>query len=499
MTTSSAARRSWWVMGILGLAQLMVTLDNSIVNIALPAAQADLRFDDAQRPWVVTAYALAFGCLLLLGGRICDLFGGRRVFLIGLTGFATASVLGGLAPDFAMLVTARALQGTFGALLAPAALSLLTTAFPTGRERVRAFGVFATLAVSGGSIGMLLGGSLTQYADWRWTMFVNVLIAAAAFAGGVAVLPNPPSGERQRLDIPGAATAAAGLFLVVYGFAVAESDGWTAPAAGGSLTGGVVLLIVFVLIQRRAASPLLPLRLVLDRYRGGALLACFVSLIGMFGVILFLTYLLQRQLGFSPMATGLGFLPMTAGIMTGANVAPAVLLPRMGPRAPIAAGLLLSAGSLLWLSSLTVDSAYVIDVLGPLILLGVGLGTAISTSINTATAGVGPADAGIASAAVNAVQQIGGSIGLALLSTIAGTTAAARPGLPAGAAEVYGYTVAFAVAAAIFLGTAILVFALIPARRAFAGTAPARASAADLGRMSGRTGIARQAGEISST
>jgi EmrB/QacA subfamily drug resistance transporter len=477
------ARRRWWILAVIGVAQLMVILDNSVVNIALPSAQADLGFTDAQRQWVVTAYALAFGSLLLLGGRLSDLFGRRTAFIVGLIGFAGASALGGLAPGFGLLVAARALQGVFGALLAPAALSLLTTTFPEGRDRARAFGVFATLAGSGAAIGLLLGGALTQYADWRWCMYVNVVFAAVALVGAVTLLPTHRSGQRPHLDLGGTVTASGGLFCIVFGFGTAETDGWTSWVVYAFLAGGVVLLGAFVAIQRRVAAPLLPLRVLLDRHRGGSFLTILVLTTGMFGVTLFLAYVLQQDLGFSPVTTGVAMLPMVAAIMSASTTMPALLLPRIGPKPLIATGLLLGAGALFWFSFLSPGSSYAGHVLGPLILMGLGMGTAMSTSINTATLGVDPQDAGVASASVNTMQQVGGSVGTALLSSIAGTATAAAlavAGTSPRAATLAGYDRAFVVASVIFLVGAVVCGSLVPAGRPHA--TPTTAGARELPR-----------------
>ncbi|MEJ2866215.1 MFS transporter [Actinomycetospora sp. OC33-EN08] len=468
-----APTRRWWILAVIGVAQLMVILDNSIVNIALPSAQADLGFSDAQRQWVVTAYALAFGSLLLLGGRLSDLFGRKAAFVVGLVGFAVASVLGGLAPGFELLVAARALQGVFGALLAPAALSLLTTTFPAGRDRARAFGVFSALAGSGAAIGLLLGGTLTEYADWRWCMYVNVVFAVVALVGALVLMPSHPTGDRPKLDLVGTVTASAGLFGVVFGFATAETDGWGSWVVYAFLTAGVVLLGVFVAVQRVRAAPLLPLRVLLDRFRGGSYLTVLVLTTGMFGLSLFLAYVLQAQLGLSPVLTGVAFLPMVASIMTASTTVPAIVLPRLGPKPLIFAGLLLASGALFWFSHLSPESTYVGSVLGPLILMGLGMGTAMSTSINTATLGVERQDAGVASATVNTMQQVGGSVGTALLSSIAGTATASALGLGLSpqAAALAGYDRAFLVAAGIFVVAAVVCAAIVPVGRPHATVA----------------------------
>ena len=289
--------RRWLILAVLGVAQLMIVLDSTIVNIALPTAQTDLGFSNSDRQWVVTAYALAFGSLLLIGGRIADIVGRKWVFLVGLLGFALASAVGGAATGVGMLIAARGVQGLFAALLAPAILSLLTTTFTDLSERGKAFGVFGAIAGAGASIGLLLGGFLTEYANWRWTMFVNLIFAAAALVGGFLLLEHSRAAERPKLDLPGTLTVSAGLFFLVYGFSHAETDGWADKLTITFLIAAAVLLTVFVVMQRRLAHPLLPMRIVLDRNRGGAYLAMFASAAGMFAVFLFLTYYLQRTRG----------------------------------------------------------------------------------------------------------------------------------------------------------------------------------------------------------
>ena len=273
-TTPTDDKRRWLILALIGLAQLMVVLDATIVNIALPSAQADLGFSDDARQWVITAYALSFGSLLLLGGRLGDIFGRKRVFITGLAGFAVASALGGLAESFGMLVGARALQGAFAALLAPAALGLLTTTFTVPAERNRAFGVFGVIAGSGAAVGLILGGALTELLDWRWVMFVNLLLAIPAMFAALTLLGAETARvPRPRLDVPGTLAASAGLFALVFGFSSAETSGWGAPLTIAALAAGVALLAAFVAIERRVAHPLLPLRVVTDRARGGSFLA----------------------------------------------------------------------------------------------------------------------------------------------------------------------------------------------------------------------------------
>jgi EmrB/QacA subfamily drug resistance transporter len=454
--------RRWLILALLSVAQLMVVLDATIVNIALPSAQHTLGFSDASRQWVVTAYALSFGSLLLLGGRIGDLFGRKWTFVAGLGGFAVASAIGGTAQSFEVLVGARALQGAFGAILAPAALSLLTTTFTDPSERGRAFAVFGAIAGAGGAIGLLLGGVLTEYLDWRWALYVNLAFAIPAALGALALLTNREAGARPRLDLPGTLLASAGLFSLVFGFSRAEAAGWGAPITVGFLAAAAALLVGFVAWERRSSHPLLPMRVVLDRNRGGAYLVVGIASTGMFGVFLFLTYYLQQTLGYSPVTTGLAFVPMIAILTPVAAIAQTRLLPRVGPRPLVTAGMLLAAGGMVWLTGVGIDSSYASAILPALLALGAGLGLSMATAMNTATLGVDPRDAGVASAMVNTSQQVGGSIGTALLSTVANAAVASfvasspkSPGLAAQAA-VHGYTTAFWWSAAIFSGGAIV-------------------------------------------
>jgi EmrB/QacA subfamily drug resistance transporter len=414
-----AGRRRWWILAMIGIAQLMVTLDATIVNIALPSAQADLGFSDGDRTWIVTAYSLAFGGLLLLGGRIADLFGRKVAFLTGVAGFALASAVAGAATNFEVLVAGRALQGLFGALLAPAALSLLTTTFTDAKERAKAFGIFGAIAGSGAAVGLLLGGVLTEYMDWRWTLYVNLVLAVIPLVGGWLLLERTAREPGAKLDIPGAVLVTAGLFAIVYGFSSAESHDWSSPLCWAFLTVGAVLLTAFTWWQTRAAHPLLPLRVLLDRNRGASFAVMLISSAGMFGVFLFLTYYLQLILGYSAIRTGLAFLPMVGALMVAATLATNVLTPRIGPKTVVPLGMALGAVGMVWLTGLGLDSAYAGDVLPALLVTGLGIGLVMAPAMSLATSGVAADDAGVASASVNTMQQIGGSIGTALLNTLA--------------------------------------------------------------------------------
>ncbi len=488
MQMSSAAQdqpapadRRWLVLLVVAVAQLMVVLDATVVNIALPSAQHALGFSNNDRQWVVTCYALAFGSLLLLGGRIGDMFSRKRVLITGLAGFAVASAIGGAAVSFPMLVTARTLQGAFGALLAPAALGTLTSTFTDQRERGRAFAVYGAVSSGGAGVGLILGGVLTQYLSWRYTLYVNLVFAAFAIAGALAWIRSSRPATRPRLDWAGTGLASAGLFLIVFGFSRAETAGWAAPLTVTCLVAGPLLLSAFVAAERRSAQPLLPLRVILDRTRGGSYAGLGLTGIALFGVFLFLTYYLQGVKGYSPVTSGLLFLPFVGGILVSSTVSSIVALPRVGPRALIASGMLLSTGAMAYLTQLTVTSSYPAVILPAVIVMGLGFGVIFAVTINTATAGVRRQDAGVASALVNTMQQVGGSIGLSALSTVALTATASYlaahhtgPLAPAIAAT-RGYTTAFAVAAAILGLGVILAIVLLPSRRQFAELSTAAA------------------------
>ena len=422
--TPVISRRRWLTLSVVALAQLMVVLDSTVVNIALPAAQADLDFSNGDRQWVVTAYSLAFGSLLLLGGRLSDLIGRKRTFIIGLIGFALASALGGAANSFGMLIGARALQGVFGALLAPTALAVLTTTFTVPKERARAFGVFGAIAGAGGAVGLLLGGYLTQYFDWRWNLYINVFIAVIAIIGAVIYVDHGiRTGPRPKLDIPGTILVSGALFGLVYGFSNAESDGWNSPFTWGMLAGAVVLLIAFVLWQRRATHPLLPLSIILDRNRGAAYSSVLIAGIGIFGVFLFVTYYLQKTLHYTPVQAGLSFLPMIAMLILAAQLGTNIFVPRFGPKIMVPFGMTLGFIAMVLLTRLDLHSGYAADVLPPLMVMGFAMGSIMPASMQTATLGVDRQFAGVASAMVNTSQQVGGSIGTALLNTLAASAA----------------------------------------------------------------------------
>jgi EmrB/QacA subfamily drug resistance transporter len=416
--------KRWWILALCGLGQLMIVLDLTVVNIALPKAQLALHFSNDDRQWVVTAYALAFGSLLLLGGRLSDRIGRKRTFMIGMTGFALASALGGAAQSFIMLASARAVQGVFAALLSPSTLSLLTTTFSEPRERGKAFGIFSAIAGSGSAVGLLLGGALTSYLSWRWCLYVNDLIAVVGLVGATVLLRKTGSDKRVRIDDPGAIFAVAGLVSLVFGFSEAALDGWGAAATVAPLAGAVVLLVTFVAIERRAAHPILPFAVVLDRNRGGSYLTILLLAIGMFGVFLFLVYFLEEIAGYSAVRAGLAFIPLTVAVVFGSVLTNTRLLPRFGPRLPVVVGAMVGGAGMLYFAQLTLSTAYWSGILLPELIFGAALGAMFGVCFNMATAGTRPDTAGVASALVTTGQQVGGSIGTSLLNTIATSSAA---------------------------------------------------------------------------
>ena len=466
--------RRWLALAVIAIAQLMIALDATIVSIALPSAQHALGASDAQRQWVITAYTLAFAGLLLVGGRIADTFGRRRTFVVGLAGFALASALGGSAGTFVVLLAARAAQGAFAALLAPTALSLLAVTFTQPHERARAFALYGAVAGSGAAIGLLLGGVLTQYFGWRWCLYVNVPIAIATAAGGWRVLSGSAGAHGHRLDLPGVAFATGGLAALVYGCTEAVSSGWSSGSVIGFLVASAVLLCAFVLREARTSAPLLPLRIVLDRNRGGAYLAAAFAIAGMFGAFLFLTYYLQVVLRYSPLQAGLAFLPLTLASQAGSWGIAGVLMPRVPARWIMAPGALTAAAGMLILTQIQVNSGYVTHVLPAEILLGIGIACVMAPAFNVGTRGVDPRQAGVAAATVNAATQIGASLGTALLNTIAASATAAYVigRIPSAGsvnqALVHGYAIAAAWAAGVLvlgaITTALLIDAGPPAR-----------------------------------
>jgi EmrB/QacA subfamily drug resistance transporter len=473
--------RRWLALAVIAVTVLMIVLDATIVNIALPAVAADLGITPASQQWIVTAYTLTFGGFLLLGGRIADFWGRKRTYLVGAVGFAVASALGGIATNEELLFAARALQGTFGALLGPASLALITVLFTDTAERAKAFAVYGAIAGGGSAVGLLLGGVLTEYADWRWCFWVNVPVAVIAIAAAIRVVPESKAGGETKYDIPGAVLVTLGLASLVYGFTQVAEGAQTDPTANawGNATAltfigvGVALVAAFVVIELKVRNPLLPMRLVLDRNRGGAYLTSALVGAGLLGAFFFLSLYFQLVKGYTPITAGLASLPSTVGVLIAAGVASA-LVPRLGPKPLMVAGGLLAAAGLFLMAFLEVDTPFVALALPGQLLLGLGLGFTFVPLSNLALVGVDGRDVGAASAVLQAVQQVGASIGTALLSTLSVTaiTAAvtadqtlAGPAGPGPEAMTEGYTTAFAWGAALLLAGALVSAVLIKATK----------------------------------
>lgn len=457
----------WRSLFVIAISQLMIILDSSIVNIAIPSAKKDLGITDVNQQWVVTAYTLAFGSLLLIGGRVGDYMGRKRALITGLLGFAFASALGGFASTQALLFSSRALQGVFGALLAPAALALISETFKDPKERAKAFGVMGAISGGGAAIGLILGGVLTEYFSWRWCLGVNVPIAiAAGLLAAKYIHESKAEGDRS-YDIPGAITASAGLFSLTYGFNEAAINGWADNKTLSFFGAAVVLLVAFFLIEARVKNPMMPIRVIADRNRGGSYLGSLSIGAGLFSMFLFLGLFFQVVLQYSPLKSGFAFLPFTAGIIFGAGIS-SNLLPKVGPKPLMIPGLLVSASGLLWLSQLTPTSEYVTHVVPSLVLMSVGMAFVFIPLMTTALHNVSHHDTGVASAMINTSQQIGGSLGTALLNTVAATAATnyAVSHTELGAnvqvfAMVHGFDSAFKVGAGLLVLGAITLFGFI--------------------------------------
>jgi EmrB/QacA subfamily drug resistance transporter len=472
--------RRWLALAVIAIAQLMVVLDATIVNIAMPSAQQELGISDANRQWIITAYTLAFGGLLLLGGRVADYVGRKRVFLIGLIGFAAASALGGIATNGGTLFAARGLQGVFGALLAPAALSLITVTFTDVKDRAKAFGVFGAISGVGAAIGLVMGGLLTEYTTWRWCLLVLTPIALLAFFLALPIVKESKAEGNTRYDVPGAVLATGGLLALVYAFTRAAEEGWSASLTLTFFAIAAVLLVGFVVVEARSAHPLLPLRVVWHRNRGGSFLVSVLMGAGMFGMFLFMTYYFQGTLHYSPLESGIAYLPFSFALIITAIVASA-LLPRVGPRAMMTLGGVMAAGAMIWLTQLRVDSSYPAFILPAFVIMASGMALVFVPLGNTSLTGVDDRDAGVASAMLNTTQQIGGSLGVALLNTVF-TTATASYITSHGPASaplgvVHGYNVAFTVSAVLLGASALLIFLLIRGGRQTPPVAPAEADA----------------------
>ncbi|MER5490130.1 MFS transporter [Streptomyces sp. NPDC002454] len=496
MTTTATAHGSGappralgWALVVIATAQLMVVLDGTITNIALPSIQTDLDLSASTLAWVVNSYALAFGGLLLLGGKAGDLFGRRRMFRFGIVVFTVASILGGFATNEFLLIAARVLQGVGAAVAAPTALSLITTNFPEGAPRNKAMGVYAAMAGIGSTVGMLLGGVLTDYLDWRWVFFVNVPIGVAVLFGTKLLAEGRP--EHGRLDIPGAITGTGGLIALVYGITRGGEHSWTDGLALGSFAVALVMLALFLVLQTKVDHPMLPLRLFADRTRSGSYVTMLLLGAGMFATFYFMTLYMQQVLGYSPVKTGLAYLPFSIGMMISATMG-SRLISRWSPRRIAGPGLLVGAVGMLWFAMLETDSSFAGHLAPAMFVTALGLGASFVPMTLGAVQGVAPQDSGIASALLNTAQQIGGALGLATLTTVA--VAQSNDVLPNASASFYqaaatgdaslmqraaealteGYAAAYLVAAGLFVaGLVITVVALRGARPATGEAPPA--------------------------
>ena len=458
-----AATNPWVVLVLICLAQFMVVLDATIVNVALPSIQTSLHLSDAGLQWIVNAYTLVFGGFLLLGGRLGDLLGRKRLFLVGLVIFTGASLLDGLAVGDGMLVGARALQGLGAALISPAALSIISTTFEEGAERARALAVWAAIAIGGSAVGLILGGALTQYLSWPWIFFVNVPVGIAASLLSVRFVPESLDVHAQRsYDIAGAATVTGGLMALVYALVGAQSAGWTSVRTVGFSTAAVVLLSAFVAIESRAKAPLVRLSIFRVRSLLTANAAMFLAMSGMFAMFFFNTLYIQQVLGYGPLEAGLAFLPFTAGIMISASLA-SLFAPRIGVRPVAIAGFVLAAGGLVLLTQLPVHGSYAANVLPAILLSSLGMGAVFMPLTLIATTGLANEDQGLASGLFNTSQQIGGALGLAVLSTVATSRAQAAGGAPLHALVV-GFHWAFGVGAVVMLAALVVMVALLRKR-----------------------------------
>jgi EmrB/QacA subfamily drug resistance transporter len=487
-------RKRWLALGVICIAQLMVVLDLTVMNIALPSAQRALHFSTADRQWVVTAYSLAAGSLLLAGGKLSDLIGRKTTFLAGLIGFAGVSAIGGASTNFTTLVAARAFQGVFSAILVPSSLALLITSFTSPKDRAKALGIFGAIAAGGGAIGLVLGGALTDYLSWRWTLYINLVFAGVALVGGILLLDRETVRAKFDVDVPGLILASGGLFCIVFGFSNAATHSWHSSGTWGALAGGVALLAAFAIWIARVPSPLLPPRILLSRTRSGGYIAVLISALCLFAMFFFLTYYLQRTLGYSPIKTGVAFLPNSAVLAIAANLATIVLLPRVGARFVVASGLLIAAGAMSWLAQLGPHTSYAKGILGPIMLAGFGFGMVFAAAFTAGTYGVEPRDAAEASATVSVGQQLGASLGTALLNTLfasavtnylashaSSATSGGQTALGA-LAQAHGYDTAFWWTCGIAAGGAIVVGALLPGGRLAdaSSSTPVSQPAADL-------------------
>ncbi|WP_148591574.1 MFS transporter [Streptomyces sp. WAC01526] len=464
--TESARRRAappaWLVMLLVCSGQFLVILDVSVVNVALPAMRTGLGLSELGLQWIVNAYVITFAGFMLLGGRAADLFGRKRIFVLGLALFTVASLGGGLAQEPWQLIAARTVQGVGAAVLSPATLTILTTSFPAGPARTRAIATWTAVGAGGGAVGGLVGGTLTEFLSWRWVLLINVPVGALVLGGAVLWLTESRQGAGRRLDVPGALLVTAGLGLVAYGIVQTETDGWASLSALLPLAAGLVVVAAFLAVEARAKAPLMPLGLFRLRSVSSANGAMVLAGAAMFSMWYFLSLYVQNVLGYRPLEAGLSFIPHSLSIVLGSKIAPR-LMNRLGAKPLAIAGAVMSACGMVWQGTMDVDGTYLGTILGPGILMALGAGLTATPIASIATSGADPADQGLVSGLMNTSRQMGGALGLSVLSTVAAARIEAGDGLKALAD---GYGLAFQVGSVVLLGSILLMLVALPQRRA---------------------------------
>ncbi len=452
---------AWLVTLLVCAGQFLVVLDVSVVNVALPAMRGGLGLSELGLQWVVNAYVITFAGFMLLGGRAADIFGRKRIFVVGLVLFTIASLAGGLAQEAWQLVAARTVQGVGAAVLSPASLTILTTSFPVGHARTRAIATWTAVGAGGGAVGGLVGGVLTEYLSWRWVLLINVPVGALVLAGAALWLTESRRGEGRRLDIPGALLVTGGLALVAYGIVQTESKGWTAPAALLPMAAGLVVVAAFVAVEARTKAPLMPLKLFRIRSVSSANAAMVLAGAAMFSMWYFLSLYMQNVLGYTPLQAGLSFIPHSLSIVLGSKIAPR-LMHRVGAKNLAITGALISAAGMVWQSRMSADGTYLTDLLGPGILMALGAGLMATPVASLGTSGAEPSDQGLVSGLINTSRQMGGALGLSILSTVAASRIDSGGGKSAMAS---GYGLAFGVGSLVLLGSVLMMVLTLPRHR----------------------------------
>lgn len=461
-TPRQTAAPAWLVMLLVCAGQFLVVLDVSVVNVALPAVRTGLGLSELGLQWIVNAYVITFAGFMLLGGRAADLFGRKRIFVVGLALFTVASLGGGLAQQPWQLIAARTIQGVGAAVLSPATLTILTTSFPVGPARTRAIATWTAVGAGGGAVGGLVGGVLTEYLSWRWVLLINVPVGALVLVGAVRWLRESRQGGGRRLDVPGALLVTSGLGLVAYGIVQTETDGWTSLSALLPLAAGLAVVAVFIAVEARTKAPLMPLGLFRLRSVSSANAAMVLAGAAMFSMWYFLSLYVQNVLGYRPLQAGLSFIPHSLSIVLGSKLGPR-LMNRVGAKTLAITGAVISVSGMAWQGTMDVDGTYLGTILGPGILMALGAGLTATPVASIATSGADPAEQGLVSGLINTSRQMGGALGLSVLSTLAASRMEAGHGRQA-LADGYGF--AFQVGAMVLLGSILLMAIALPRRRA---------------------------------